>query len=251
LLIIGPPTALTRATAVRLALRRQVVKIGSIGISQVALTLIVCVLCVSCLGLEMETRFNPDGSGETTIRFRISQTMLQMSEEDVEAPVPLTREELEETYANVEGVRILEITEEESDGDRIVTARLAFDDFNAFAQSDDFPGEGASLVRRDGRTVYRAQVGTNTEDMLAQTEGEQGEQSEAERAEAAEMEEAMQAMVMSFMEGYFLEYRVVAPSRIQSHTHGDLSPDGRTVTIRVPMGDLVMLDEPFTMEVVW
>ena len=78
-----------------------------------------------------------------------------------------------------------------------------------------------------------------------------GASADASDADQAAMEEAMKEMIISFMEGYELEYAITAPSDIIRHTGGELSSDKRTVTLSMPMGDFYSITEPYDFEVVW
>lgn len=208
------------------------------------LIILVSILFVSCLGVQLETSFNPDGSGVITMRIRVSQTLLEMGDE-TDVPIPISQEEIEAAYADVEGLTLIDAYEEETEEDRVLVAAIAFDDFEAVSEQEDFAG--VTLSQEGDLTVYRVVVGEETEegDDEAMSEGD-GETSD----EDAEMAEAMEAMIMAFMEGYFIEYRVVAPSEVVSFSHGELFEDGRTVELRIPMADYMNL-EPYVFEVTW
>ena len=219
--------------------------------------LVIAGLLASCLGVGMETRFNADGSGEITMKIRVSQALLEMGEEQTDVPVPISREELEAAYADVDGVTVIEVKEEQTDEDLVIIATIGFDDYSALSNQDDFVGAGAELIEEGGKTIYRITVGEIQQGSDDDAEEEDGSSSDEKKSEEgssegdAEMEEAMKAMMMSFMEGYSIEYRVVAPRRIVSHTHGELSADGLSVEFEIPMGDYISLEEPYVFEVVW
>jgi hypothetical protein len=213
----------------------------------VALSVIVF---VSCLGIEMETKFNTDGSGEMMIRILVSQELLEMGEEGTAGvALPLSEEEIEEAYSNVDGVVVQEVTQEETEKDRIITAKISFKNFNKFAQHEEFPGEGASIREIDGNTEFTMTVGQANEDVNGSAEQEDG----AESAETLldSMDESMVAMIQAFMEGYFVEYRIVAPKKIMSYTDGELGSDGKSVTFKIPMGEYFMIQEPYDLTVMW
>lgn len=213
----------------------------------IALSVIVF---VSCLGIEMETKFNTDGSGEMMIRIMVSQELLEMGEEGTAGvALPLSEEEIEEAYANVDGVVVQEVTQEETEKDRIITAKISFKDFNKFAQHEEFPGEGASIREIDGNTEFTMTVGQAKEDVDGSDDQEDG----AESAETLidSMDESMIAMIQAFMEGYFVEYRIVTPKKIISYTDGELGPDGKSVTLKIPMGEYFMIEEPYDLTVMW
>jgi hypothetical protein len=221
-------------------------RLGNIsGISSIAIVIVSVLLLTSCFGIAMETVFKADGSGRLVMTLRIAQMLLDMDEGEAGVDVPLSKEDLETQYGMLDGVTVVEVTEEDTDEDRIITAVIDFDDFNKLASDEDFPGEEASLETRDGKSVLKILVGQPGEGSADGGEGE------ALDAEALEMQESMTAMIQSFMEGYSLEYRVVAPRKIISHTDGEVEKDGRTFVYTMPMGDFIAIDEPFYLEVVW
>ena len=207
----------------------------------IALLGLILTMLTSCLGVEMEVAFNPDGSGTMTLVFKVSQELLEMGEEQAGVNIPLNSSDLEEEYGAIEGVTVEEIFQEETESNRIITAKLKFDDFNALSGDDEFPAEGASLSTKDQQTIFKMLVG----------QPDASSQENAEDQPDMEMDEAMTAMMQSFLEGYFLEYRIVAPRKIIRHSHGELSKDKKTLLFAVPMGEFIMIEEPYYLEVVW
>ncbi|MBT3273299.1 MAG: hypothetical protein HN368_09105 [Spirochaetales bacterium] len=191
----------------------------------------------------METSFNADGSGRMTMVFRISQALLQMGEEESGVDIPLSRDDLLAEFEDVDGVTVVDVTEEDTGEDRIITAVLDFDSFNDLAGGDGFPGEEAMLEEKNGKSHFSIMVG--------QPQGPADDGADSAEAAQFEMDDAAKAMVQSFMEGYDLEYRIVAPRKISSYSHGELSPDGRTLVFSLPMGDFFVIEEPYYLEVIW
>ena len=206
------------------------------------LPIVLVLLLSSCLGIGVQTVFNADGSGRMTVEFRVSQMLLQMGEEETGVDIPLSKDDLMAEYQDVDGVAIVEVTQKDTEEDRIITAVIDFDDFNALSSDGKFMGEGATLEIGDDRTVLRMLVGDMGGGSGGEVDGE---------AEQPEMDDAMKSMVQSFMEGYELVYRIVAPRKITSHSDGELLSDGRTVVFTMAMGDLIMVEEPFYLKVVW
>ena len=196
----------------------------------------------SCLGIGVQTVFNEDGSGRMTVEFRVSQALLQMGEEETGIDIPLSKDDLMAEYENVDGVTVVEVAQEDTEEDRIITAVVDFDDFNMLSSDGQFMGEGATLEVQGDRTVLRMLIGELGGGDDGETIGE---------AEQPEMDDAMKSMVQSFLEGYELVYRVVAPRKITSHSDGELQSDGRTVVYSMAMGDLIMIEEPFYLKIVW
>lgn len=201
------------------------------------------VLLFSCLGIELETVFHEDGSGTMTMKFVVSKELLDMGEEQSGVGIPFTKEDLEDEFGSVEGVTVEEIFQEDTETDRIITAKLAFENFNDLSRSNEFPGEEASLSTNGNLTVFRM--------LMGQPRGDAGEGAAAEMPEMAEMDEAMTAMIQSFLEGYTVEYRITAPKKIVKYSHGELSKDKKTISFFMSMGDFIMIEEPYFLEVVW
>ena len=193
-----------------------------------------CVALVFC-GVEVEFAFEDDDSGEMTLKLQISNELLSMADsDDADMEIPLTSEELEKTYADVDGVTVVEVSQEDTEEFRNIVAVLAFDSLSALSETDEgFGGEGASLVIENGNRVFRMKMGNESE--------------ESDESEAEDMNE----MVQSFLEGYMAVYRVVAPNRIKSHSHGELSNNGKTVTFGMPMAEFTQIEEPYIFEVIW
>ncbi len=211
----------------------------------------------------MNTRFNADGSGIIKMKLRISQALLQMSTEEGASPIPLTKQDVEAAYKDLPGVKVDSVTEQNTDKDKIITAIVSFKDFSVFKNTKDLAGTGASLTKSpDGKTTYSVIVGEPEE-----SQDEPGVSSQAPLAGGAaqeapgakpeplsspsESEQAVDSMFKNMMEGYSLEYSVTAPRKILSHTLGEISNDGRTVTYSIKMADFVDLKAPLTFQVVW
>jgi hypothetical protein len=202
----------------------------------------VTLLFTSCFGVEMRTVFNADGTGRMTMKLRVSQMLLEMGEEESGVDIPLSKNDISSQYEGLDGVTVVEVTEENTEEDRIITAVIDFEDFNVLSSEDELPGEDATLETVDGNSVLRILIGPPNDS---------AEGSESGQVPPAEMDESMMAMMQSFMEGYSMDYTIVAPRKIISHTHGEVGKDGRTLTYNMPMGDFIMIEEPFYLEVVW
>ena len=206
---------------------------------------VVVLLFSSCLGLLMETQFNHDGSGRMTMVMHISQALLQLGSDEAGVDIPLSKDDLVTGYQEVDGITVVDVIEEETEEHRIITAIIEFENFNDLAGEEGFPGEEASLIEKDGKYHFKVLLGRP--DM----EAAQGQEEENSEAQQMEMDEATEAMVQSFMEGYSFEYRITAPKKILSYSHGELSKDKKTLLLSLPMGEYFMIDEPYYLEVVW
>ena len=72
-----------------------------------------------------------------------------------------------------------------------------------------------------------------------------------EEESAEEPNAEMQAMFEQMFAGYELIVVVNAPSRVKSHSLGELSSDGRTVRYSLPILDMQALKEETILTVVW
>ena len=198
----------------------------------------------SCLGVQMETKFNADGSGTVVMKLTVSKAVLEMGEgDDAALDIPLSKEEVEEQFAGIEGITVIGVTEEETEENVTITSIVEFEDFKALLDTEDSPMETATLTEKNGITTYSMTVGEAKEAALS------GDGDDA--MGGAEMDDAMLGMIAAFLEGYSMEYRVTAPKKISRYTHGELSADGRSVSLALPMADYFMLEKPYQFEVEW
>ncbi len=200
----------------------------------------VMLLFVSCLGIEMDVKINSDGSGEVDMAFHISQIFFQLDPEQQDVPVPITREELESSYEGVDGVTVVNVSEEDTEEKKIITATLAFDNFEALSAGDEEMFQGSTLTSSGGRTVYRAVL-------------KEAVEPDMEEAEDLSQDAGQEEMVKQYFQGYNFIYRVRAPRKIRSHSIGTLSDDDRTLTFEMPMYDFNEMknSEPLVLEVSW
>ena len=200
-------------------------------------------LFCSCLGFEIETRFNDDGSGTVVSRIRVSKLVLEMgSEEETGFDIPTSKEDIESIFHDRQGVRLVEVTEEETEEDLVITSIIEFDSFRAAVEAEDSPLESGSVSVTDEGTVFALHVGEAKRALMSADTSPVGDKG---------LDEATLAMVQAFLEGYTMTYRIVAPRSIKRFSHGTISDDGTSLTFEMPMADYVVLDESFVFEVVW
>jgi hypothetical protein len=200
----------------------------------------VMMLFVSCLGIEMDVKINSNGSGEVDMAFHISQIFFQLDPEQQDVPVPITREELESSYEGIEGVTVVNVSEEDTEEKKIITATLAFDSFEALSAGDEELFQGTTLTSSGGRSVYRAVL-------------KEAVEADAEEEENVSGDAGQEEMVKQYFQGYNFIYRVRAPKKIQSHSIGTLSDGDKTLTFEMPMYDFNEMknSEPLVLEVTW
>ena len=208
--------------------------------------LILVVLTVTlggCLGIGVETRFNSDGSGTIVSKMRVSKMVLEMgSEEETGLSIPTSKEDIEARFTGKSGIRLVEVTEEETEEDIIITSIVEFDSIESVVDSNDSPIETGMLQTTSEGTMFSMKVGEAKDTILGAEDSPFAE---------AGLDESMLAMIEAFLEGYEIEYRVTAPSKITRHTIGDVDADGMSVTFKMPMAEYFVLSEPIVFEVVW
>ncbi len=208
------------------------------------IVLITIALLASCLGVQMETKFNADGSGTMVMKMTVSRAVLEMGEgDDAALDIPLSKDEIEDQFSDIDGITVVAVTEEETEENIIITSIVDFEDFATLLETDDSPLETATLTKKGGSTTYAMTVGEAKQAALS------GDAGDAVGGE--EVDEAMLGMIAAFLEGYNMEYRVTAPKQISRYTHGELSADGRTVSLILPMAEYFMLEKPYQFEVEW
>ena len=221
----------------------MVIRTGVKVTLRAAILLGLIVLLSGCVGVEIEIRFNSDGSGTMTMKMTVSKAILEAGDDAGvgELGIPLSKEDLEKDFEGAKGVRVVGVTEEETDENMIISAVIEFDDFEALMQADESALESAAYKKVGGKTIFTMNVGEDKSES-AQGDGALGE---------LDMDDAMVEMMQAFLEGYFLEYRVVAPTPILSNSHGELGADGQSVSLRLPMGEYFTIKEPYTLKVEW
>ena len=195
-----------------------------------------CLLLVSCIGIEIETTINADGSGEGYTRTKISQMFFAMGDNDASLDIPMNLADVQAAYGNTPGITVLDVDEINTEEDKIIITRIKFDGANNL--------EGAGVF--DG-TVLRQERGTTYFSVVLK-DGYVPEDDEEEQPSPEEQE-----MMRPFFEGYTFSYVLNAPKRITYHSLGELSADRRSVRYEIDMFDynLIMDKEPLVLEVRW
>ncbi len=187
-------------------------------------------MLTSCLGIESQIRLSEDGSGLLTLSYKVSQFMknLDVGREDKRLPLPVTEEEFNRTAAGIEGLQLVDIDETEDEQNVYIEASLAIEAVNLLGPNGEM---GLSLVREGEATTFRQLISA-------------GRQSE-------EITEDSLDMIETFFQGYELAYSITVPGQVTSYSLGVLSNDGRTVTYRVAVAELLQQPEAEILEVSW
>lgn len=191
------------------------------------------VLLSSCIGIESEILLRQDGTGVLTLSYQISQFMknIDAGREEKQLPLPVNEEEFVRTTEGIEGLRLTDIDEREDEENVYIRAKLEFDSVDAVNALGRAGQIGITLENRGDTNMFRQVI-------FAGQEGE-------------EITENSLEMLETFFQGYDLVYAIILPTPVQSHTLGELSVDGRTVTYRTTVPEILKASRPLVLEVVW
>ena len=191
------------------------------------------VLLSSCIGIESEILLRQDGTGVLTLSYQISQFMknIDSGREEKQLPLPVNEEEFVRTTEGIEGLRLTDIDEREDEENVYIRAKLEFDSVDAVNALGRAGQIGITLENRGDTNMFRQVI-------FAGQEGEEITENSLETLE-------------TFFQGYDLVYAIILPTPVQSHTLGELSVDGRTVTYRTTVPEILKASQPLVLEVVW
>jgi hypothetical protein len=196
-------------------------------------TACILFLCFGCVGIESTLNINANGSGTLLLQYRVSQLLVSMGQTEEEGaqepPLPLTEDDFRQAVRKSPGLTLRSVTREENESDVIIKAEIAFNSVNNLAASPLF-ADMPITFRRNGNNVTFSQVLTKGGEEMS--------------------EEQLQAME-SFFQGYELGFVITAPGKIISYNRGELSQDGRTLTYRISMTDLLQMKEKTELTVTW
>ena len=191
------------------------------------------VLLSSCIGIESEILLRQDGTGVLTLSYQISQFMknIDAGREEKQLPLPVNEEEFVRTAEGIEGLRLTDIDEREDEENVYIRAELEFDSVDAVNALGRAGQIGISLENQGTTNTFRQVI-------FAGQEGE-------------EITEDSLEMIETFFQGYDLVYAITVPSQVKSHSLGDLSADGRTVTYTITVPEILKASQPLVLEVDW
>jgi hypothetical protein len=195
--------------------------------------ILTVVLLSSCIGIESEILLRQDGTGVLTLSYQISQFMknIDAGREEKQLPLPVNEEEFVRTAEGIEGLRLTDIDEREDEENVYIRAELEFDSVDAVNALGQAGQIGISLENQGETNTFRQVIFA----------GQKGE---------AITEDSLE-MIETFFQGYDLVYTITVPTPVQSHSLGDLSADGRTVTYTITVPEILKRSQPLVLEVVW
>jgi len=217
----------------------------------IAAAVAAMVLMTGCLGLKVTLVFEDDAGGYADIEISMSKSALALGTEPFPHPVPASPSEVYYAFESVRGVTIENVEASETLYNRVVSARLRFDDFDALAGSPYFPGTGSSLIRLLGHRTLRLKIGPQG------TEGSPSDPALLDcgcttTSNPSTFEDSPdEELADQLLEGYEIEYVITVPDRIGSAGAGTLSADGRSVTLRIDTADYYYMEKPSVVTVRW
>ncbi|MBA7532529.1 hypothetical protein ES705_24755 [subsurface metagenome] len=81
-------------------------------------TLLVVFLLSSCIGIESRIKIKNDGSGQLTLKYRVSRLITHLESTETNGnvvPLPLSREEFERTVKNTDGLELVSYSRKEDE----------------------------------------------------------------------------------------------------------------------------------------
>jgi len=197
------------------------------------IVILTVVLLSSCIGIKSEILLRQDGTGVLTLSYKISQFMknIDAGREEKQLPLPVNEEEFVRTAEGIEGLRLTDIDEREDEENVYIRAELEFDSVDAVNALGRAGQIGISLENQGNTNTFRQVI-------FAGQEGE-------------EITEDSLKMIETFFQGYDLVYAITVPSQVKSHSLGDLSADGRTVTYTITVPEILKASQPLVLEVAW
>jgi hypothetical protein len=193
-------------------------------------------LLVSCLGVESGITLNDNGSGKLAFQYRISKMFTSLEKNEAEAdrpelPLPVSKQDLEQSLAKVKGVTLTGAEQTETDTDIVLKGEIRFDSVAALNKSGLFDDMPVVLSKEGGQTVFTQLIADAREPLDQET-------LDAYR---------------QFFDGYEIVLKVTAPKAIVSPApeHGEFSADKRTLTYRISLMDWMRLSEKTVLRVAW
>ncbi|HEB10272.1 MAG TPA: hypothetical protein ENI06_03550, partial [Spirochaetales bacterium] len=100
------------------------------------ITLLVVFLLSSCIGIESRIRINNDGSGQLTLKYRVSRLIANLESAETKGnvvPLPLSRKEFERTVNNTDGLELVSYSRKEDKVDIRIEAKVNFNSIEALS----------------------------------------------------------------------------------------------------------------------
>lgn len=206
----------------------------NIRLKTTVITLLVVFLLSSCIGIESRIRINNDGSGQLTLKYRVSRLIANLESAETKGkvvPLPLSREEFERTVNSTDGLELVSYSRKEDEVDIRIEAKVNFNSIEALSAMDNRNENSFSLLSEQGNRVI-SQI------IYAGSDGEAPSRDSLE-------------MIETFFSGYSLTFIVETPAEIYKYNLGELSADKRSVTYQISIPEMLGDTMKKIFEVAW
>ena len=184
----------------------------------------------ACIGIESTIQFNRDGSGRLSMAYKVSQYLKDLgSDSGKSIPLPVSVETFQRTAAAIDGLKVNKVSQREDEENVYIDAVLTFERVDSV--NDLGQDMGLSLTLENDKATFTQLIYPGLGDEEISPDSLQ--------------------MMETFFKGYELKFIVEAPDSIRSHSLGDLSQDGKSVTYRVTIPELLQSKEKVVLQVSW
>ncbi len=196
--------------------------------------LAVCALLLcSCVGIDSALTIRADGSGTLAISYRVARALADLGKTDDAlrtVPLPVERRDFEQALASAPGVKLERYSMSVGDQDVTVRASLSFDRISSLARLGPLSASGLAVQESGGHgtftdTLYRASQPAPDADALT--------------------------MVDDLFQGYDVALELTAPAPITAHSVGTLSTNGRTLSWRATVPELLRGGKDVVLTASW
>ena len=193
--------------------------------------LVAALLLTGCLSVDTTIELNRDGSGRLDIAYEIDAELYDLGvfdDTDNALPVPISRDQFEDTVNRIPGLRLRRHRVREDIGVVTVTARLLFDSVDALNAWYGGGSAAVSVTDEGESTLWRQ--------LLYPGGGGAGEVGTA---------------LGDSLEDYRISYRLEPPSDLISAGIGEMSDDGKAAFVEISLDEIVTAAVPSYWEVRW
>ena len=199
--------------------------------------LVIIVAITSCLGVNADIVLNSDNSGNLNLEYRISRildSLGRLEGNEGRPPIPVGRIDFERTVNRIPGMRLLSYNSREDARDRIIRVRLQFSNIDALLKFLDAAGEKAVYTRGDSQK-------------LTFTLNQGGRSRNPE----------LDALVAQITQDYNINISMnIASGEINASldtmgTGVELRSQGRRASSSLPLGFILLAENPLNLEFRW
>ncbi|MDR2491264.1 MAG: hypothetical protein LBD20_07675 [Spirochaetaceae bacterium] len=112
----------------------------------------------SCIGVKLNITAGKNGGGDMELEYRLKKELVELAsfgDDDDEPPVPLTRQDFENSIAGINGISLKSYTHKKDDFDYSYKVKMNFASFDALAAFLSKTTDGsASYTQRGGKNEF-------------------------------------------------------------------------------------------------